>query len=93
MNFKRKYMLRNRSLSALSWYCGFTSLLIAYGFIKWQKVKNYNDWMFENVRLDELDSISWLLDNYFRVGGYSILWCIPIAFLVDFILRQTIIKP
>ncbi len=88
MNFKNKYMLRNKSISALSWFCGLTGLMMAYIFIKWMKVTYYNHRMFENVYLDEWDSISWLFDNYFQIGGFSILWYLLLAIVLDLLIRK-----
>ena len=92
MNFKIKYMLRNKTLGLLSWFCGVTSLTLAYTFIKWQKVKYYGDIMYDNLDLNNPNHIEQLYNTYFRIGGYSVIWCLLLAFIVDLLIRKIFIR-
>jgi len=86
-------MARNLLLKGLTWFCGLTSLTIAYGLIKWQKMVYYEDWIFENLNLNYSSHISYLFKHYYQIGGVSILWCILFAFLIDyFVIKKIIIK-
>jgi hypothetical protein len=88
MNFKNKYMIRNKTLNILSCFCGLTSLTLAYTFIRWQKIKYYNERMFENIDLTEWNSISWLIDNYFQIGGLSVFLCLLLALIIDLLVMR-----
>ena len=92
MKFKNKYMIRNKTIGALSWLCGLTSLTLVYTFIKWQKVKYYGDRMYDNLDLNNSNHIEHLYSTYFEIGGYSILWCLLLAFVVDLIIRKIFIR-
>ncbi len=92
MNFKYKYMIRNKSISVLSWFCGLTSLTFVYTFIKWQKVKYYGNSMYDNLDLSDSNHIEQLYNSYFQIGGYSIVWCLLLAFAIDLITRKIFIR-
>ena len=92
MNFKYKYMIRNKTLSVLSWFCGLTSLTLVYTFIRWQKVKYYGDSMYDNLDLSDSNHIEQLYNSYFQIGGYSIVWCLLLAFVIDLIIRKIFIR-
>lgn len=92
MNFKNKYMIRNKTIDVLSWFCGLTSLTLVYTFIRWQKVKYYGDLMYDHLDLSNSNHIEQLYNSYFQIGGYSVLWCLLLAFIIDLIIRKTIIR-
>lgn len=88
MNFKTRYAMRNYFLRVFYWCFGVTSLLAAYTFIRWQKAIYYTDWTFKNVNMNNPKHITWIIDNYLAINGFSIYWCFIIAIATDIILRR-----
>ncbi len=92
LNFKRQYTLRNTTLSFLYWFMSLSFLVIAYSTIKYVKVIYYGNWMFENVNPFSMQSINWLLDNYFTIGGYSVFTVLFLSLIADIFLRRVYVR-
>ena len=92
MNFRNKYLLRNKSIKILSWLCGLTSLTLTYTFIKWQKLKIYGDIMYDNLDLGSSKHIEKLYNSYFKIGDFSLVSCLLMAFALDLIVRRYLIR-
>lgn len=92
MDFKKRYNLRNTTLKYLYWFVSLSGLVSAYGLIKYIKLLYYNERMFKNVNPYELDSLIWLNESYFTVGGYSLLAVLVFTIFLDIGLRKVYVK-
>lgn len=88
MSFRSRLWVRNLTLGVLYQFFSLTTILLVYGWIRFERFTQYMGAYYPKADLTNPAHVSWITNHYLKTDVYPLYWWIPATMIVTYFFKK-----